>query len=123
MDMTMRMLTRRKIVAAIFFLLAAEILVFAGTYFYLEANFPTSSQFIERNLDSSEVVDKFKIAEAKKAGYSEKEIADYLALQNSEKHSKYARHLLMAEGTLFVVALLVGLGLIVLVPGAPKSKE
>ena len=64
------------------FLLAALIAFYVGAYFYLDTKYPISAKFIQMNLSSPSIASQSNVEEAKKDGYSEKEIAEYLAQRN-----------------------------------------
>lgn len=106
--------SKRSLAAALSFFLAAELLIFGGSYVYLDAAFPTSVRFIEENLEATAISESFDLASAKKVGYSEREIAAYLAGRNSDKRSKYIQTILVVEGILLAVALLIVGGLLLL---------
>lgn len=114
--------TRRKVVANLFFLLAVLITFYAVAHFYLEWKYPASVEYVERNLASPTIAEQFKVEEAKKSGYSENEIAKYLAEKNSETFEKLTHTIFLVELTTFIVALLVGVGIIILKLGAKKSE-
>jgi hypothetical protein len=114
-------LTRGTILASLFFLLAMLIAFYAVAHFYLISRYPLSVDYIKTNLGSPTFVEQFKVEEAKKHGYSEKEIAEYLAKRNSEKYGEYANNIFLIEATIFVVSFLIGLGLIIMNPSAKKS--
>jgi len=114
-------LTRRTILASLFFLLAMLIAFYAVAHFYLVSRYPTSVDYIKKNLGSPTFVEQFKVEEAKKHGYSEKEIAEYLAKRNSEKYGEYTNNIFLIEATIFVVSFLIGLGLIIMNPSAKKN--
>lgn len=144
--MASALLTRRGLVAALFFLLAAEIAVFVGAYFYLNSVYPTTALKGGFRLELSDLKDPLflqlppveqrkgrreifhevlqeNVAEAKKHGYTDKEIVEYLAWRNPEKRSEYMLSILVIEATLFLAALLVALGIIVLTPKSPKGDK
>ena len=106
--------TRRVIVAGWFFLLAALVIAYGGTWWYVSEKYPSSAKFIQKNLFSPNILDGFKVDEAKKVGYSETEISEYLAQQNSARADEIKYRLLLVEAFLFSVAVLSGLGFIAL---------
>lgn len=116
-------LTRQKIKASWCFLVAALIAFYVAAHFYLDSKYPTSAEFIKRSLSSPRITRQFKIEEAKKAGYSEEEIAEYLAQSYSEKFRKYRNRIIMVEGTVFVISLLVGFGLLILKANGRKGER
>lgn len=101
--------------------MAAEVAFSVGAYYYLDTEYPVSTRLIQRNLDSPSVTASFKVVEAKKAGYSNREIAEYLAKENAEKKLEYLKHIAIVEITLFVVALLAGIGIVVLKVNSTKN--
>lgn len=106
---------QRKVVAGLLFLLAALISVHTVMYFYLERVNPTSTNVIRSNLKSPEVMSRFKVEEATKSGYSEDEIVKYLSEENARDTERIVKTFLLLEEASFAVAVLVGLGVIVLV--------
>jgi hypothetical protein len=115
-------LTNRKIIAGWCFTLSFLVVVCLISYFYADNKYPTSSRLLELNLTSPSVVDQFKVEEAKKAGYSEKEIAEYLAKTNWLKFRVFMRTVLLTEVAVFLVVLLVGVGLMVLKIGKKQTE-
>lgn len=112
--MTADSLSPRRIVAGLLFLLAALVAFYGVAYLYLSAKYPTSAQLIETSLDSLEIAGHFKVNEAKKSGYSAQEIASYLAERNYAKFDLYMGRVFFSEAAIFVVAVLLGAGCIVL---------
>ena len=98
----------RRILALLLLLLAAMVSASTGTYFYLEQRNPTDASTVKRMLASSEVEGKFRVEDAKKSGYSESEIAAYLAEQNRERNAHTMQRLLLAELALLVASSLIG---------------
>ena len=106
--------TGRKFIASLLFLLAALTVIYAGTFFYLKINYPTSYIFIKNNLYKPIITKTFKVEEAERAGISESEIALHLTQDNQEKFKRYNTTVIEVESTVFVVWLLIGSGLIIL---------
>lgn len=107
-------ITGRRFIASSLFLLAALIVIYAGTFFYLKITYPTSYIFIKNNLSKPVITNVFKVEEAEKAGISETEIALHLTEYNKEKFHRYNTTVLEVELTFFVVWLLMGSGLIIM---------
>lgn len=114
---------RRKVIASLFFLLAALLAIHVGTGFYFERENPTSTSFIRNNLNSPAIAKRFKVEEAKSAGYTEDEIAKHLSQENSAATERSMKTLLLIEATIFAVALLIGLGILVLNPRSAKPNH
>jgi hypothetical protein len=104
-----------------FFLLATLIILYAVSHYYLQSKYPTSVDFIQRNLGSATIAEQSKIEEAKKEGYSEKEIAEYLAKRNSARFREYTKNIFLIEAVVFVASFFIGLGLIIMNPNAKKN--
>lgn len=113
-------LTNRRIIAGWCFLLSLLVAICLLSYFYADNKYPTSSRLIKLKLTSPSIVDQFKVEEAKKDGYSEKEIAEYLGKINWLKLRVFMRTVLLTAFTVFVVALLIGSGLMVLRTGKKR---
>ena len=77
---------------------------------------PTESRIIRGKLDTLEIAVRLRVEEAKKAGYSEEEIADFLAKDNADSTNKVMVSLWKLELTVLFVATLVGIGVIILSP-------
>jgi hypothetical protein len=107
-------LTHRRIIAGWCFLTSVLIVFLVSAYFYIDTKYPTSARYIEMNLSSPSIASQFKVEEARKEGYSQKEIAEYLAQRNSQKFRTHIKTVFLIEFTVFVIALLVGSGLMIL---------
>lgn len=90
--------------------------------FYLEQVNPISTVTIQRKLNTTETLNRFEVEGARKAGYSDVEIAKHLAKENKSNTEETMRVLLVLEGAILSVAALIGTGLAVLHPGQKKSE-
>jgi hypothetical protein len=111
---TSMILTHRRIIACWCFLTSVLILFLVSAYFYFDTKYPTSTRYIELNLSSPSIANQSKVEEARKEGYSEKEIAEFLAQRNSQEFLTHIKTVFLIESTVLVIALLVGSGFMIL---------
>lgn len=104
----------RRIIASLIFLLAGLVAFYGAAYLYRDFRYPRSVQLLQSDLGSPEVTRHFKVEEAKKSGYSDQEIAGHLASKNSATIDRYVDRLFFGELTVFLVAMLLSGGLMVL---------
>jgi hypothetical protein len=114
--------SHRVIIASLFFLLAVLIAFYGLSYYYLMSKYPTSIHDIKQSLNSPTVTKTFSVEEAKKEGYSENEIAEYLSEMNIKKLQEYRNHILFIETVVFIVSSLIALGVIILISNINREK-
>ena len=106
----------RKIFAGLLFILAALLVVYVGTLFYLERVNPTDTKLINQRLSSPENVEAEELARARSEGYSDAEIVKFLAERNAKRNEQKLKKLFLVELTTFAALTLVGLGVAILPP-------
>ena len=102
--------TRRvppRLVVALTILAGILIMVFAATYLYWSSLFPADSAYIRAHQSSASIADPQKLKEARTAGYSDAEIAEFLAQRNRASLNHRAAILVTAEATIIGVAILL----------------
>jgi len=91
---------RNEIIASVFFVLALIVVTHTSAYFYIESQYPTSENILRNKKSDGKL--NFKTEEAKEAGYSEKEIYEYLSTRNEEISAKYYKNIIVAETASFL---------------------
>lgn len=112
---------RRRIIATLLFLFAALVVVHVGARLYMQRANSTSMHTIQGNLNSSAITSRFKVEEARKAGYSEEEIAKHLFEENAKSTEELMQTLLLVEVALFAVAAAVGMGIAIMNPRTKRA--
>jgi hypothetical protein len=115
-------LRARTAAALLAFLLAAEIVAGVGGHFYLEAKYPVQTTEIKRTLETPLVQDIFKVAEARKDGYTDEQIASFLADRNAVTRLELSEKFGIVCVSVWLVAALVLVGL-VLISSESRSKN
>jgi hypothetical protein len=101
-------------IGSILFLLAGMVCLSAGGYYYLDEAYPSDPEFLQP--DSARVLSFFQTVEARKAGYTDAQIRAFLADKNRAEFRRRFRWLLLSEGSLLLIAVLAGGGVVILYP-------
>lgn len=105
---------QKNFIALLLFILAFMILLTVSAHFYLDYRFPVDTTTITRKLDSDFITSRFKVVEARKAGYADEEIAMHLASEFDKKRIENMTNLIIGEVAIYIICILVGLGLVII---------
>lgn len=103
-----------RIVAGMMFALAGLVFLSATAYVLIDIAYPNDPAWIERHLDDERITAGFRVDEARKSGYSNSEIAVYLAQRFSDDRARYINMLLISAPAVAFVVLLLGVGMLFL---------
>lgn len=97
---------RKKTIAWVLSVTAIAITILACGFIYLRSHLPTDADFISARIEAISTARGFRLAEARKEGYSDKEIATHLATRNQAEIKETWPLILVAISAAYSVAIL-----------------
>lgn len=107
-------LSKVKIISILMFCIALLLVISTAYYLVIDYKYPTDARWIEENLNDNRISGTFKVEDAIKDGISEKEIAQHLAQDFSDRRERFKKILFITFPSVVVVMVLVAVGLAML---------
>jgi len=102
------------VIAGLLLSLAVLVGLSAASYVVIDYAYPDDPVWIASHMTESRINDVFRVDDAKKAGYSEAEIASHLARSFADKRQRYTRLLIVGAPALALTMILVAAAMLVL---------
>lgn len=106
--------TSTRVLGGLGIALAILIAASASIYAVIDYKYPNDFEWIHAHLFDSRIADTFRVEDARKDGYSDREIASYLANTFTERRERYMRLLIIGATALALIMILLAWGVIVL---------